>query len=322
MNNEQSARIKALLEKYKQGTCTPQEEQRVEQWLKNLNNDLADSPVNEHAVLKNIRRRVLVQIRAGRDTKVISLIPLLRIAAVLLLIPAAFYLYAALNKQPLQKLSYAAARGERKTLILPDSTEVVLNSSSVLTLSADFNETGRRVSLTGEAYFHVKHNAAKPFIITTGHMQTRVLGTQFNVHAYKNDNDYRVAVVGGRVQVSEAVAGKVKPLAGVLTRNLMITYNVLNHTASVRHTDADQVSAWQNGKLYFDEASVSEMAEALSRKYNIDIKVHDKPGQVCRYTVGFNNQPLNSVLKVLSRLAGFTYQYNKNKIIIDSPNCH
>lgn len=326
MNTNKSATIKLLLQKYKAGQCTPDEQARVEAWLQRLGDESQTNvtDIQEQRVLRRIRKEVLSNIKPSAKPVRLGLMQYIKIAAVLLLIPIGIVLYSKYNKPNQQALQqYSTSRGERKTLILPDSTIVVLNSSSVLTISNEFNQTIRNVSLTGEGYFHVKHNASKPFIVTTGKLQTRVLGTQFNVHAYANEDDYKIAVVDGRVRVSESRSSQnIIPLGKVLTRNFMLTYSQKTHKHIITTANADKLSAWQRGELYFEDASISEIAFTLSRTYNINVQLAGKPGHEYKYTIGFNRQPIEKVLRVLSELTGITYQLNPNQVIINSKNCH
>lgn len=325
MNTNRSAPIKSLLQKYKAGQCTQQEQARVEAWLQQLGKDTPANVthISEQHILRRIRKQVLSNIKPLANPAGLRLLQYVKIAAMLLLIPAAILLYTKYgtpNKQALQQ--YSTTRGERKTLLLPDSTTVVLNSSSVLTISNEFGKGTRAVTLIGEGYFHVKHDASRPFIVTTGKLQTRVLGTQFNVHAYANDDDYKIAVVDGRVRVSESSSpDNIISLGKVLTRNFMLTYSTKTRRHNITTADADKLSAWQHGELYFEEASIPEIALTLSRAYNINVQLTDKPGRNCKYTIGFNGQPINKVLRVLSELTGITYQLTPNKITINSKNC-
>lgn len=325
MNTKESAEIKALLQKYQKDECTPNERARVEAWLNKLDNASLSgiTPSVEDRILNRIRKRVLKGIPSRSAVRRVYVLQYLKVAALLLLVPGGFLLYSKWKQPAPQTLQqYFTARGERKVLTLPDSTVVTLNSSSVLTISADFGEKKRVVKLTGEGFFHVKHDASKPFIVTTGNIQTQVLGTQFNVHAYNNESEYKIAVVSGMVSVGERkAADKVVTMGKVLTRNLMLVYNRQAHGHYIKTADADKLSAWQNGQLYFDEASIPEITSTLSRMYNIDVQLQDKPGRNCKYTIGFNSQPLDKVLRVLSQLTGITYQYTNHKIFIQSQNC-
>lgn len=325
MNTKESAEIKTLLQKYKADQCTPEERARVETWLEQLGkqSQIHIPGSTENRILGRIRKRVLNEIPSQSEGNKIFVLQYLKIAALLLLVPSGFLLYSKLNRPAPQALQqYFTARGERKVLTLPDSTTVTLNSSSVLTISDDFGVKNRMVKLSGEGFFHVKHDASKPFIVATGHIQTQVLGTQFNVHAYNNESEYKIAVVSGMVSVGENQAtNKVVPLGKVLTRNLMLVYNPKAHQHYIKSADADKLCAWQTGQLYFDEATIPEIALTLSRMYNIDVQLADKPGHDCKYTIGFNSQPLDKVLRVLNQLTGITYQYTNSKIIIHSKNC-
>ena len=322
MNKEQSAKIEALLQKYKAGICTPEEEARVELWLEKLNSPKL-TLVTERRSLQNMRKQVLSQTQLRQQAKTIHLYKYLKIAAVLLLIPAALLFYSRLHNPASQtELVFTTLRGEQKTLVLPDSSIVVLNAASRLTLNSDFNKKKRIVTLSGEGYFQIKHNATKPFLVNTGHIQTQVLGTEFNVHAYPNEDNYKIAVASGCVSVSEKNDSQQSTVLGkMLTRNLMLTYNQKTRQHIIENADADKLSGWQHGSMFFEGASIAEIANTISRQYNTDVQLIGTTGRNCKYTIGFNRQPLNQTLRVLSELTGFTYRYAAGKIIIQSQNC-
>jgi transmembrane sensor len=198
-----------------------------------------------------------------------------------------------------------------------------VNASSRLTVTADFNERYRKVTLSGEAYFRVAHDTKKPFIVKTGKLSTRVVGTEFNVHAYHNESKMKVAVVQGRVRVNEQQQnGNTKQLGTILTPNLMLNYDVSSGQYSTTNADAAKIASWQNGGLYFEDADLQEIMMALSRHYNREIRFANKPLGRCDYTIGFSQEPLPKVLQVLSQLTGLTYRTDQNKIIIYPENCH
>lgn len=325
MNTDESAQIRALLIKHSKGECTPQEQARIDAWYARLNEEAAN-PLEkdvERAIVKNMRTHVLKNIVPGRKNGIVKLMVFARIAAAVLLIPLAYLVYISLHKTDESTgLQFITKAGEQKILTLPDSTEVVLNASSKLTVSAGFGTSYRRVTLSGEGYFRVKHDASKPFIVTTGQLQTRVLGTEFNVHAYCNEENISVAVVQGRVRVSEESKGKVKPLGRILTHNLMLSYNTTAGKYLIKTADSEKLSRWKYGELYFDDATVEQIALALSRRYNIPVELTDEPAPGCRYTIGFSGDQLPKVLDVLRQLTGITYQYTSNKIVIHSKQCH
>jgi transmembrane sensor len=322
MNKEESAKIEALLQKYKTGECTPEEETRIELWLEELNGPKLNVAEKRRS-LRNIRKQVLNQTQSKNEAKTIHIYQYLKIAAVLLLVPMALLFYNRVRNSASQtELVFTTLRGEQKTLMLPDSSVVVLNASSSLTINRDFNKKKRIVTLSGEGYFNIKHDVTKPFLVNTGHIQTQVLGTQFNVHAYPNEDDYKIAVTSGCVSVSEnSGTPQTKVLGKMLTRNLMITYNQKNRQHFIENADADKLSGWQHGAIYFEDASITEIANTLARQYNTDVQLTGTTGRNCKYTIGFNHQPLDKTLRVLSELTGFSYRYASGKIIIHSQNC-
>ncbi|MDT3405357.1 FecR family protein [Mucilaginibacter terrae] len=324
MKHKESAQVRILLQKYREGSCTPQEAQRIENWLRILDKNSPDVEHNtEEKLLKASRKQVAKSIALPRNVYTIMR-PYMRIAAALLLIPLAYILYTKPLPTPVvTRQQFSTVAGERKIIRLPDSTEVVLNASSKLIVSADFNEKKRNVKLSGEAYFRVAHDASKPFIVSTGKLQTRVLGTEFNVHAYDNESNIKVAVVKGRVRVSEKKqTGNAKQLGSILTHNLMLNYNLNNQHYTITTADAEKIASWQNGGLYFEDADIQEIVMALSRRYNCNIELADKPVGKCNYTIGFSREPLSEVLRVLNQLTGITYKSAQNKIIIHAKNCH
>jgi transmembrane sensor len=326
MNTDESAQIRALLLKHSKGECTPQEQELIEAWYARLDEHALPSleKKTEDAIVETIRAQVLINATSSRKSEKVKLMMFARIAAALLLIPVAYLLYTGLYKTEKQAdIQFITKSGEQKILTLPDSTEVVLNSSSKLTLSPNFGINYRKVILSGEGYFRVKHDVSKPFIITTGQLQTRVLGTEFNVHAYPNEKNIKVAVVKGRVKVSEErKTGQLSQLGPILTHNLMLNYNIKTRKHLVKSADSEKLSAWQNGRLYFEDATIEEIALALQRRYNKPVELADKPTGGCRYTIDFGADPLPKVLAVLGQLSGINYQYTQNKVIIHSKQCH
>ncbi|WP_295771056.1 FecR domain-containing protein [uncultured Mucilaginibacter sp.] len=324
MNNKKSALINVLLQKYREGKGTLRETQQVENWLHNLGKNTPDAVnTSEEKLVKAARKNVLKNI-APQHSVYNIMRPYLRVAAALLLLPLAYLIYSNQPKPLIAaKQQFSTLAGERKIIRLPDSTEVVLNASSVLTVDDNFNEKFRNVKLSGEAYFRVAHDSTRPFIVSTGKLKTRVLGTEFNVHAYKNESNIKVAVVKGRVRVSEHKQnGNNKPLGNVLTHNLLLTYNVSSKRYNTVNADAEKIASWQNGGLYFEDADIQEIVMALSRHYNRNIQFADTPVGKCSYTISFLHEPLPKVLGVLSQLTGITYKTAQNKIIIHSKNCH
>jgi transmembrane sensor len=213
--------------------------------------------------------------------------------------------------------------GTKEQLTLPDQSTVFLNSGSILRIPNDFASGKRKVILIGEGYFQIKRDTLHPFTIYSGQLQTTVLGTSFNIKVYPGDKNIQVAVTSGRVKIDElAKADLTRSLTKGITRNQILLYSKDKGLAAITHGNAELTSSWKSNLLYFDNASISEIAHTLVRWYNVKVKV---VGSNCdphkRYTLHFNNEPLNKVLNGLSLLTNASCSVKNKEVLIAVKNC-
>ena len=150
-------------------------------------------------------------------------------------------------------------------LVLADGSKVYLNSESELRFPTAFPGKERRVYLKGEGYFEVAANAEKPFIVTVGETDVRVLGTRFNVNAYREAEEIRTTLVSGKVRVTDRGNGK----GVLLTPGQQALWQP--DSLSTQEVDVNAVIAWIDGKFYFENgATLEEIAEQLRRWYDVD----------------------------------------------------
>lgn len=155
-------------------------------------------------------------------------------------------------------------KGEYR-VTLADGSTVHLNSESELRFPTAFAEKERRVYLKGEGYFEVERDTTRPFIVSAGETEVRVLGTRFNVNAYETADVTRTTLVEGKVSVSDSISGK----AVVLSPGWQAEWRGGN--LSTQKVNVDAVIAWIDGKFYFEEgATLEEITEQLRRWYDID----------------------------------------------------
>lgn len=208
--------------------------------------------------------------------------------------------------------------GKIQLVILPDGSKAWLNASSTIRYSKKFARE-RKVELDGEAYFEVVHDAAHPFSVTGGEINTTVLGTAFIVTAYHADKTTSVALVRGSVQVA---TGK-KSLA-VLVPAMALRFDREHALAQIEKIDTSTVVAWQKGLLKFNGQPFSEIAKTLERWYDIRI-IFDNDGlELCRYYLSFDNgTPIENVLSTIAELTEVRYTFDKkNKIVhLDGKPC-
>jgi transmembrane sensor len=207
--------------------------------------------------------------------------PLLRyaVAAGLLAVAVGLGLFSGLGASSDYRGEFATVLGERRHVALPDGSLVDLNSRSHVRVV--FEHRKRRVELVeGEALFRVEHDAGRPFTVDAGNGQVTVTGTRFDVR--RDADSTRVAVEEGSVKVQ----GRDFPIN--LTAGLGTRIDAQGKVAAPYAINADELTAWRNGKLVFNNAPLSDVAEQVSR-------YRDKPLRVANAAVG--NLRLTSVFR-------------------------
>lgn len=193
-------------------------------------------------------------------------------------------------------------------MVLSDGSKVWLDVGSSLTYPVAFTGNERKVSVTGEAYFEVAHDASKPFFVNCGDMNIRVLGTHFNVNAFEDDGrDIKVTLLKGKVKVNNKNAKEVlKPgQQAVVNDNIQIRDDV----------DLDEVMGWKNGYFEFNNSSLQNVLSQVSRWYNVAVvyQGNNKPRQF----MGEIQRDLNlsEILKILEKNS-VKFQITGNKLIV------
>ncbi|RPD42065.1 FecR family protein [Chitinophaga barathri] len=198
-------------------------------------------------------------------------------------------------------------RGIPVRYILPDSTSVYLAAGSTLRYPEDYPQSGRDVELQGAAFFDVKQDEAHPFIIHTGDVQTRVLGTSFRVSNFEGE-PLEVAVATGKVGVS-AQAGKAQHELAVLTPGLKMSYDRATAKAITGKVDIGGLDQWKSGEMVFDEQPLGLVAHELQRRFGITVVCKDPEAAAYRVSGTFAaTEPVEKVLKMLSILGKFRYE--------------
>jgi transmembrane sensor len=232
----------------------------------------------------------------GEEVKVIRFgyTRVLRIAAlfILLAVPA-WFLYRYFAK-PEQKIFHANSTIAENTL--PDGSVVTLNTGSVIEYPARFTGKHRNVRLTGEAFFEVRHEPSRPFIVSGDRYNVEVIGTSFYVNTLFGSGTMEVIVKTGRVAVfnPETPDRKVMLSPGEQAEITLATGEIV--TSRIPN---ENYLAWKTGKLVFTATPLYRIVEMLNKAYHADIRITDSRIADCLVTASFDNQPLESVLKVL-----------------------
>lgn len=320
-------RIKDLFERYQSGLASNEECKLVEEWFDRFENGQQKNfNLEEKASLFEQMDAEIYHMLRDRQDKHWLTIHLLQAAAVVLicLCVALFATFRSLHK-PNVSLTYtliSAPKGVKKQCDLADGTIVYLNSGSNIRVPSNYDAKDRQVLLSGEAFFIVKHDPFRPFRIHTGRLVIADIGTSFNVKAYQDDEQIKVAVESGMVSVEENIFNnKPKMFAGAMTHNQQLIYDKKSQGHILNDIQTNEITAWKENKLRFDNASFDEIARTLERWYDVTIKLNNNTGNFRHYTVSFNNEPVSKVLKVLETLTGVTYKINNKSISLNLKNC-
>lgn len=201
-----------------------------------------------------------------------------------------------------QQVTVCANKGVRTCLELPDGSVVYLNSGSILSYPLVYNKKERRVILSGEAYFSVKHDPNHPFVVSVSgdRMNVKVLGTEFNVQAYEGENIIQATLVTGSVDIETKDTNGMSKVVN-LSPSEKATYDLSNNVLGVVKVDVMNEIAWKEGRLVFKDTPLPEVLKHLANFYNVDFKIQDQDSILnsYRFTGTFKNRELPQVLDYL-----------------------
>ncbi len=211
-------------------------------------------------------------------------------------------------------VEHKAANGQQRKLVLPDGTHVTLNAGSSVSYPEEFEDNIRKVTLSGEAFFDVKRNEKAPFVITTGDVVTKVLGTSFNIRAYPENKAVQVAVVSGKVKVNAQIGSEDQNACVFLSKSEMATFQKEAGELIVSTYDEKEQIGWKDGMLYFQKSDFHSTILKLERWYGVKFEV--APGVRMdadwRFSGKFQDKPLNYILGVMSYPNRFSYKVNNS----------
>ena len=326
MNNLNSTQFRILVQKYLNGTATTQEKLAVEEYyslfevetdiLEEVNKDVQDKL--EIKMQKNIFNRIeplnsTVQTR--RIYQWIMLAATIAAVGFFLLFQRKTHLQQANDISIIKDVKKEAPFNQ--FLQLPDGTTVVLHGNSRLEYDSNFNTHTRAVTLIGEAYFDVKHNALLPFVIHTGKIKTTVLGTAFNIKAWPEQKDIIVSVARGKVKVEDH-----DKFVAILTPDKQVVYNTESQIADLYKIHADSSTTWVQSDMTFDNMPFGSLADHLSRRYNLKIVFQNDALKNCPFTGRFSGtESVHEILDILSTTSNTTYRLNGREVIISGEKC-
>jgi transmembrane sensor len=239
------------------------------------------------------------------------------------------------QREPASEIS--TRYGSKTNIVLPDGSKVWLNAGSKITYDKNFGETSRNLQLTGEAYFDVVHNASRPFIIHTQAMDIKVLGTQFNVKSYPDEQTTETSLIRGSIEVTlnhrKADRIILKPNEKLVVDNDQAgdssaspqkrakaeAQKPLMSLGTLHYFSLDSTileTSWVENRLVFEDQSFEEIALKMTRWYGVTFTFLNEKVKALRFTGNFKDESLEDALKAMQITADFGYSISDNNVTI------
>lgn len=312
------------IEKVLAGLATPEEAREVAKWFatdegsayisNNFDAEINSIPLEDADLLIDHSvpsEKMFQKINARIRSKLIRRWTF-RAAAVLLPLVLILGLYLHLNTRVdiFGAGEYAeiyVPKGERMQMIFQDGTKVYINSDSYMRYPRKFGISERTVELKGEAYFVVAKNKNRPFVVNLNGPSIRVLGTSFNVEAYPENDDIKVNLDEGRINLKllSDVEVPVSPGECVVYNKNTKSYRVN------RNTDTGASSVWKSNVISFKDTPLDEVFSRLNRWYNVDFEVEDDIPSDLHITLVSRHTLIEKVLEDLVKISPLFFRYDE-----------
>ncbi len=333
-----------LLQKYKQGVCTSDEEAFIEKWYAeiSLKNQDTLSPHESEVIKSRAWTNLLKHTAKSKGHRTLmnqpekSFITVNRtvyaIAASLLIFIGVFAYFSAEQKQEpdkplvMEKVIFNNTKVV-KEINLADGSTVHLTPQSRLTFPTAFDKLQRMVSLDGEAFFEISRDTLRPFIVNTNEVLTKVLGTSFTVSAFKNDKNITVSVRTGKVSVTPKLgAGNTKelPRETILTPNQKFVYDKDIHKVKKELVDQPLpiLSTEYVKRIRFQSAPVREIFEELEKIYGVNIELDETKFASCILTTTIGDGSIRNRLDIICEAINAEYRFVNDKIVVSGEGCN
>lgn len=197
--------------------------------------------------------------------------------------------------------------GNRRDLVLPDGSKVNLDAGSSITYPVVFSGD-RKITLTGQAYLTVKHDASHPFYTTVKGITIKDIGTEFNVNAYDDEPSVKTTLISGSVKVHDVI---LQPGEQAQIKDKSIV---------VKKADLDAVTAWKNNDFYFSNESLRSSMQQIARWYNVSVVYNHVDDKLKIFMDVSRSKNLSVVLKALENTGKVKCRVDGHTITVSEPD--
>ena len=217
-----------------------------------------------------------------------------------------------LRKEDIEMQTVYVPAGQRTLVTLADGTTVWVNGKSTLTFPNCFSSRTRKVELDGEAYFDVRKDPEKQFIVSTAHQSAiKVLGTKFNVKAYKEADEVITTLVEGKVNFEFNNASQ-QPQYIVMAPGQKLVYYFQDGKTELYTTSGERELSWKDGKIIFRQTSLRDALDILADRYNAEFVVRENVPHDDSFSGTFTNRNLEQILNFISVSSKVRWRYLNN----------
>lgn len=298
-----------ILHRYFENNCNHKEEEMIRQWLNEDPNNwslfIKERKIFDSMLLLGNKKKIKPNL-ANRFRK--TAYELLKIACIVIFTIGIFYIIQMQTEENINLQAISVPEGQRLNLILPDGTEVWLNACSTIEYPTKFGKKKRQVSINGEAFFKVAKNEKKPFIVETQNCFMEVLGTEFNVDAYSNNQHIEISLLEGSLLV--------KPYNDteslILIPDQKVTVDKNGNCKVTPIYDYDPYK-WRDGLICFQSESFESIMKTFENQFGMSISINNTSILNNEFTGKFRQTDgLEYALKILQKNVNFKYEINKN----------
>ncbi|SHF33809.1 FecR family protein [Pedobacter caeni] len=315
--------VLALLKKYRDKNCSREELAFLDRWYESREgNGIAELSETEFKEdLLYIAKGLPLYTPALQKRRVWPQMASVAAAAAVLVLGFILYTYTPFfgkPKVPLQLTTLSVPADQQRQLTLADGSTIWVNAGSKVGYPKQFDGKTREVYLSGEAYFDIKQDPDKPFIIHTGKLKTTVLGTAFNIKEDPQSHRVTVTVTQGKVSVANGTE-----VLGIIKPNQQISFNTAENKFALTNVDAMKAIEWQKTGLRFEDISFADAAIKLEQRFKLNISFENKKLQNCRFTgTALNGENLDQILKVICSFNKASYvKQPDGSILIKGEGC-
>lgn len=329
---EIEAEIWELIERVLYGDPDKQDIQALEDWksLSDENRRIFEViqkvgfiyPEDFNEIKMNALIKVHQSITEGKNHRYIKLWKYIAVAATIALLLASTAMFLLVKEGPVSKdifLETTVPYGQRAQLSLSDGTRVYLNSGSSIRYPVQFKGKFREVHLAGEAYFEVKKDIQREFIVFTHGLNVRVYGTHFNVKSFPEEELFEATLVEGSVGIFKDSSIQAKDIFK-LVPDQRIIYNKKNGKTRFDKVEAELLTSWKDGRYYFEKEPLSSIVRALERNFNIPIEITSKELNNVRFSGLFDSRKtVYQILDIMKLSENFDIVIKNDTIRIFKP---